>query len=169
VIPAEVAHLPQYVGLFVVGTLAYRGDWLRKLPTATGFVWLWIGMTVAMARYIVSYSDAMTGTRFIWIFTANGVWSVWEAFICVGLCVGLLVLFREWFNKPQSKLLSAMAGASYGAYIIHLILVIGVQAALHTAPLPPFIKFVLATLVAAAISFGIAHLFRQIPGVKRIL
>ena len=175
-IPSEAAHLPQYVGLFVVGTLAYRGDWLRKLPTVTGFVWLWIGMTAAVARYVVRYSDALTGTHFLGAFTANGglnwrslVWSGWEAFICVGLCVGLLVLFREWFNKPQGKLLSAMAGAAYGAYIIHLLIVMGAQAALHAAPLPPFIKFLLVTLVAAAISFGIAHLARQLPGAKRIL
>lgn len=176
VIPAEAAHLPQYVGLFVVGTLAYRGDWLRKLPTVTGFVWLWIGMTTAVARYVVRYSDDMTGTHFLDAFTANGglnwrslLWSGWEALICVGLCVGLLTLFREWFNKPQGKLLSAMAGAAYGAYIIHLLIVMGAQAALHVAPLPPFIKFLLVTLVAAAISFGIAHLARQLPGVKKVL
>ena len=176
VIPAEAAHLPQYVGLFAVGTLAYRGDWLRKLPTVTGFVWLWVGLTAAVARYVVRYSDDLTGTHFLNEFTANDglswrslVGSGWEALICVGLCVGLLVLFREWFNKPQGKLLSAMAGASFGAYIIHLLVVMGVQAALQAVALPPFIKFILVTLVAAAISFGIAHLVRQIPGVKKVL
>ena len=169
-------NIPQYVSLFVVGTLAYRGDWLRKLPTATGFVWLWIGMTAAVARYVIGYSDDMTGTHFLDTFTASDglswrslVGNGWEALICVGLCVGLLVLFREWFNKPQGKLLSAMAGAAYGACIIHLLIVMGAQAALHAAPLPPFIKFLLVTLVAAAISFGIAHLARQLPGAKRIL
>jgi len=176
VIPAEAAHLPQYVGLFAVGTLAYRGDWLRKLPTVTGFIWLWIGMMAAVARYVVRYSDDLTGTHFLDAFTTNSglnwrslVWSGWEAFICVGLCVGLLVLFREWCNRPQGKLLSAMAGASYGAYIIHLLVVMGVQAALHTVNLPPFIKFLLVTLFGTAISFGIAHLARQLPGVKKVL
>ena len=137
---------------------------------------LWIGLTAAVARYVVRYSDDLTGTHFLDEFTANDglnwgslVWSGWEALICVGLCVGLLVLFREWFNKPQNKLLSAMAGASYGAYIIHLLVVMGVQAALHAVNLPPFIKFVVVTLIAAAISFGTAHLVRQIPGVKKVL
>jgi len=176
VFPSEPAHLPQYVSLFAVGTLAYRGDWLRKLPTATGFVWLWIGMTTAVARYVIGYSDDMTGTRYLDAFTASDglcwqslVGNGWEALICVGLCVGLLVLFREWCNKPQGKLLSAMAGASFGAYIIHLLVVMGVQAALQAVNLPPFIKFVLVTLAATAISFGIAHLIRQIPGVKKVL
>jgi hypothetical protein len=169
VIPAEAAHLPQYVSLFAVGALAYHGDWLRKLPTATGFVWLWIGMTAAVARYVIQYSDTLTGTHFLRIFTANGGWSIWETFICVGLCVGVLALFREWLNKPQGKLLSAMAGAAYGAYIIHLLVVMGVQAALHAVNLPPFLKFGVVTLVATVISFGIAHLARQIPGVKKVL
>ncbi len=169
VIPAEAAHLPQYIGLFAVGTLAYRGDWLRRLPTTTGFVWLGVGLIAAVARYAMQYSDALTGTHFLRVLTAHGGWSGWEACICVGLSVGLLVLFREWFNKPQGKLLSAMAGASYGAYIIHLLVVLPVQAVLHTVNLPPFVKFVFVTLLTTVISFGISYLIRLIPGVKKIL
>jgi fucose 4-O-acetylase-like acetyltransferase len=176
VIPAEPAHLPQYVSLFAIGTLAYRGDWLRRLSAATGFVWLWVGLTTSVACYVVYYSDALTGTHFLRTVMAMGglnwpslVWSGWEALICVGLCMGLLVFFREWFNKPQGKFLLAMAGASYGAYIIHLLVVMGAQAALHAVNLPPFLKFVVVTLVATAISFGAAHLVRQIPGVKKVL
>jgi glucan biosynthesis protein C len=169
VIPAEAAHLPQYIGLFAIGALAYRGDWLRRLRKATGYVWLSVGLAAAAARYAVQYSDALTGTHFLSVLTANGGWNVWEALICVGLCAGLLVLFREWFNKPQGKLLSAMAGASYGAYIVHFIIVLAVQAAFLALNLPPFVKFVFVTLIATVISFGISHLLRLIPGTKMFL
>src|SRR5262249_4810428 len=41
---AEVAHLPQYVSLFVLGIVAERHDWLRQLPSRTGMTWLVIGL-----------------------------------------------------------------------------------------------------------------------------
>lgn len=172
VLPSEIAHLPQYISLFVIGIMAYRGDWLRRLPTVTGIIWLWIGLIASVARYVYS----LGGARFLPGIIAKGglnwgsfVWSAWEAVICVGLCVGLLVLFREGLNGQPGKLLSVMAGASYGAYIIHVFLIVGLQLGLHTVALPPSVKFGLVTPAGVALSFGIAHLMRQIPGAKRIL
>jgi len=168
VVPVEIAHVPQYLSLFIIGILAYRGDWLRRLPTTTGMTWLGIGLTAALARYVhdlggwrwlASIPEAIYGL----------VWSTCEAFICVGLCVGLLVLFRERFNGQPGRLLSAMAGAAYAAYIIHVVVVLGVQFGLVSAPLPPFAKFVLVTLVGVPLSFGIGSLLRQLPGAKKVL
>jgi surface polysaccharide O-acyltransferase-like enzyme len=171
-VPSEIAHLPQYASLFIIGMMASRADWLRKLPTATGMIWLGIGLVAAAARYAYQ----LVGRQFLPSLTAGGglnwrsfFWSTWEAFICIGLCVGLLTLFREYFNKQPGKLLSAMAGASYGAYIIHLFVVVAIQMGLHTIALPPFVKFALVTLIGVPLSFGIAHLVRQVPGAKKIL
>jgi fucose 4-O-acetylase-like acetyltransferase len=168
VFPAEVAHLPQYVSLFVIGMMAYRGDWLQKLPTATGMIWLWIGLTAAGGRYAYSLLD---GREWLPLFlTTSGLfWSLWEALICVGLCVGLLVLFRERDNGQSGKLLWLMAGAAYTAYIIHLLVVIGIQFGLDAVTLTPFTKFILVTLLGTILSFGIGHLVRQLPGAKNIL
>jgi peptidoglycan/LPS O-acetylase OafA/YrhL len=60
-------------------------------------------------------------------------------------------------------------GAAYGAYIIHIPVVLGVQAGLDAVSLAPFIKFIIATIVAALLSFGIAYLAKKLPGLKRIL
>lgn len=168
VVPAEIAHLPQYLSLFVLGIIAYRGDWLRRLPAATGLTWLVIGLTAALARYAYS----LGGWRWLSPVPAaiDGlVWSTWEVLICVGLSVGLLVLFRERFNAQPGRLLIAMAGAAYAAYIVHMLVVLGLQFGLEPAALPPFTKFVLVTLVGAPLSFGIGHALRQLPGAKKIL
>ena len=66
------------------------------------------------------------------------VFCTWEAFVCAGLGVGLLVLFRERLNGAPGKLLAASVGAAYGAYIIHLLIVLGVQAGLDAITLAPF-------------------------------
>ncbi len=171
VVPAEIAHLPQYLSLFIVGILAYRRDWFRRLPTNTGMTWLVIGSTAAVARYAYS----LVGRRFIPSITASGgpswrslVYSTWEAFICVGLCVGLLVLFRDRFNK-SGKLLSTLSDSSYTVYIIHLFVVIGLQYGLVESPLPPFVKFALVTLVGVPICFTLSYLIKKLSFTKKIL
>jgi hypothetical protein len=35
--------------------------------------------------------------------------------------------------------------------------------------LAPFIKFIIVTIIAAILSFGIAYLAKKLPGLKRIL
>jgi glucan biosynthesis protein C len=167
-VPAEIAHLPQYLSLFVLGIIAYRGDWLRRLPAAMGMTWLGIGVTAAAARYAYS----LGGWRWLPAFqeAIDGlVWCTWEAFICVGLSVGFLALFRERFNAQPGRLLSAMAGAAYAAYIVHVIVVLGIQAGLAPVSLPPFAKFVLVSLAGTTLSFGIGHWLRQLPGAKQVL
>lgn len=171
VVPAEIAHLPQYLSLFIVGIVAYRRDWFRRLSTNTGMIWLWIGSIAAVARYAYS----LVGRRFIPSITSTGgstwrslVYSTWEAFICVGLCVGLLILFRDRINK-HGKLLSILSDGSYTVYIIHLFVVIGLQYGLVESPLPPFVKFTLITLIGVPLCFALSYLIKKLPFTKKIL
>jgi hypothetical protein len=168
VVPSEIAHLPQYLSLFVLGILAYRGDWLRRLPAATGMTWLGIGLAAAVARYAYSLSgqDWLAAVPEL---LEGLVWPTWEALMCVGLSVGLLVLFRERLNAQPGRLLSALSGAAYAAYIVHVLVVIGLQSGLASVSLPPFAKFIAVSLAGAALSFGIGHLLRQLPGARKVL
>ena len=176
-IPAEIAHLPQYIALFTLGILAYRGDWLRKFPTRSGMIWLGIGLFAAAAYYVYNLWGAQLfydvfGTGIIetggldW---RSLVFCMWEAVVCVSLCIGLLVLFRERINKKPGRVLAAMIGAAYAVYIIHWWVVVGIQAGFEAVDLAPFIKFVLVAILAIALSFFLGHLMRLIPGVKKIL
>jgi glucan biosynthesis protein C len=172
IFPVEPAHLPQYVSMFVIGVLAYRGDWLRKLPTATGLVWLAIGVLAAAGYYVYrllpteSLPDIVGLGGKSW---RSLVFCTWEAFVLAGLGVGLLVLLRDRLNRAPGKLLDALVGAAFGAYIIHLFVVIGLQAGMGAVTLAPFIKFLIVTLIAVILSFGIAHLAKKVPGLKWFL
>jgi surface polysaccharide O-acyltransferase-like enzyme len=176
-VPAEVAHLPQYIALFALGILAYRGDWLNNFPTRAGMAWLGIGLFGAVAFYAYS----LWGAQLIYdlwgisLIETGGldwrslVFSTWEALVCVGLCIGLLVLFRERFNKTAAMLMAAMIGAAYTVYIIHILIVIGLQAGFESLDMGPFMKFVLVTILAICLSFIIGILIKKIPGAKKIL
>jgi hypothetical protein len=171
VIPSEIAHLPQYLSMFVLGIVAFRRDWFRRMPAKTGKIWLGIGLTASAARYAYNYwgqsfLPRLTGTGgFNW---RSLVWSTWEAIICVGMCVGLLILFRELFNK-QSKFMSVLSDSAYTVYIIHVLVVVGLQFSIVSLAVTPFIKFALVTLVAIPLCFALSYLIKKLPFTKGIL
>jgi hypothetical protein len=171
VVAAEPAHLPQYIGLFAVGVVAYRGDWLRRLPQRLGMIWLGVGLVASAGIYVFKlgapdrWDEITAGGGFV---AQSLVSSTWEALICVGLCLGLITLFRTMFTRTNRVLL-AMAAASYAAYILHLTIVVLLQLGILELDLPATVKFGLVTAFGVALSFGVAHLSRRIPGLRTIL
>jgi hypothetical protein len=169
VLAAEPAHLPQYVSLFAVGALANRGDWLRRLPTRVGLTWLSVGLLAAAGAYVLSalgrWDALMAGGGPSLSSLAR---SAWEALLSVGLSVGLIVLFRELVRLPH-HLLDGMARDSYAAYMLHLPVVVGLQAGAEGLNLPVGVLFALVAVVAVLLAFGIGHLAGKTPGLRVIL
>jgi len=171
VLAAEPAHLPQYVSLFTLGVIAYRGDWLRRLSTGLGMAWLGVGVIASAGMYALWL---LAPDRWDSVASTGGtnwqslVYSTWEAVICAGLSVGLVVLFRQVFNRT-GRVLTAMAAASYAAYILHWLIVVGLQSGLEGVDMPVLAKFGLVTAFATLLAFGIGQISRRVPGLRVIL
>ena len=88
--------------------------------------------------------------------------------MCVSISFGLLWLFRQKANRTNS-VCRWMAGQSYGAYILHLPLMIVFQNMVDGIWIGAFGKFMLVGTVVTAISYAMTWLLRMIPGAKRIL
>lgn len=164
IIPTEIAHLPQYLSLFVIGVMAYRHDWFRRMPTERGFIWLGIGLGAAFMRYVYALMGRqLFSTRLLagggWNWRSL-VWSTWEATICVGLCVGLLVLFRERVNT-QRKLGKLLSDSAYTVYLIHILIIIAIQFLVAPVAIAPLLKFFLVTLVGIPLCFLSSHYLRK--------
>jgi hypothetical protein len=96
-----LGYLLQYVCFFVLGIVAYRGNWLFKLTPRMGRNWALIALlvTVPFFELVLPYL-AITGQQAIiemlggwnWL---SLVYELWEPFVIVGVCMGALVLFRE--------------------------------------------------------------------------
>jgi surface polysaccharide O-acyltransferase-like enzyme len=158
----EPAHLPQYASLFVVGILAYQGQWLTSMSTRQGLLWLGIGFALSLLWCVRPFGA--TGGLSL----ATLMRSTWEAFECVGLCVGLLVLFRECVASAPS-IVRMMAPAAYGVYIIHIFIVVPLQFAVIGLSAEPLIKFAIVVLLAVPISFTLAALLRRLPVLRAVL
>jgi surface polysaccharide O-acyltransferase-like enzyme len=158
----EPVHLPQYASLFVVGILAHQGQWLTRMRTRQGMLWLGIGLALS-ALWCVRPFGATGGFSL-----ATLMRSTWEAFECVALCIGLLVLFRE-FVTSAPQLVNMMAPAAFGVYIIHIFVVVPLQFAVIGLSAPPLIKFAMVVLLAVPISFTLAALLRRLPVLRAVL
>jgi len=162
VFTTEPAHLPQYASLFVVGLLAYQGQWFARMSTRQGMLWLGIGLALSAVWCIRPFGA--TGGFSI----GTLMRSTWEAFECVGLCIGLIVLFRECVSSLP-RLVRMMAPNAYGVYIIHIFIVVPLQVAMIGLVAAPLVKFALVVLLAVPICFTLVALLRRLPGVRAVL
>jgi hypothetical protein len=168
----EIAHLPQYLGLFAVGIVAYRRDLFRSIPDRTGKLWLWIAVACMVLLPIIFFAGGVMEGKadlFKGGVTCQALLAdVWEGFLCVAMEVGLLLLFRIRFNS-QGPLLKAMAASSYSTYIFHSLILVLLTLALSGIRLPHLLKYVLVAPVAVAISYLVGYGFKKLPVARRIL
>ena len=91
---------------------------------------------------------------------AGLLYAIWESLLCSGMCIGLVVLFRDFANV-RSPLLAELSRSQYLAYVIHVIPVLALQAAALALPISPLAKFVLVTITAVPLVFVVASLLRR--------
>lgn len=156
----EPAHYLQYVIMFVLGVLAYRGQWLTKMDNRIGAVSLLIGSALAVGDYVRN-DGAWNNFVYQWF-------GIYESLLCVFFSFGLLWLFREFVNGTNA-FQNWCSQQAYGAYVIHLFVLLAVQNATDSIMLPGIVKFFIIGIVASVISFVVTYLLRLIPGVKKIL
>jgi glucan biosynthesis protein C len=169
----QFPYFPQYIALFVVGIFAYRLNWFLGMPTATAKVWLGIAIICILVVLPVVFvlGGALEGDTDPFL---GGIqWqafalSVWEQFVCMGMVIGLLVLFRERLNR-QGVLAKDMAASAYTVFIIHAPVIVFLALALRGINLYPLLKFVLVAPVALALCFVLAHYIRKLPLAREIL
>jgi surface polysaccharide O-acyltransferase-like enzyme len=169
----EPAHAPQYIALFVVGTMAYRGNWLGKFSEAQARPWRWIALFfILLMPALVVAAGALSGQLdpqgaggLNWLSLA---YSLWEGFMCVSLVIVVLAWFRKRFNH-QGRLAKLMSDNCFAVYVLHPIVIVPLALALSGVVLNLSLKFVLVAPVAVALCYLLAYLIRKIPFVRSVL
>jgi glucans biosynthesis protein C len=172
-----MGYLLQYVCFYVLGIVAYRRNWLFKLTPRKGRNWSLIALlaTLPFAGVALPYvlgggtAGGQAGTEIAggvhWLSLA---YTLWESFVIVGVCIGLLVLFRTRWNH-QGKLAIGLAASAYTIYLIHPVVLVGFAYAFQGVTLYPLLKWAIAVLVTLPLCFLLSGLIRKIPLVNRVL
>jgi glucan biosynthesis protein C len=166
-IQVDFADVPRDLAFFVIGVLAYRRNWFFIMPKNAGMAWLFVGLVLSVCYCGLQFAG-------YGVFRAGGptpgafVYDLWEAFLCCGLCIGFLVLFRETLNR-QGRLAKDLAASTFAVYLFHVPVLVAVQYAFGSAALGPLMKFFLVAVIAIPATFAIGSALRRIPLARSIL
>ena len=167
VINLEPAHFPQYILMFFAGCFAGRSQWLNKLSSKVGYVWL--SVAVLLSLFLVwsflSRHISLPPGGPSW---RQGVRSVMDALMCVGYTIGLSVLFRDHLNRTNA-FIKVLTDNAFGIYLVHFVIVIVLQYELLSSTLSPTDQFFIVFCCASLLSFSVSYALRKVPVVKRIM
>ncbi len=152
------ADVPRDLGLFLIGTLAYRNNWVSRFPSRAGKVWLAVGLALASLWfvYVIWLGDILVFSDAVW----GLLLPLWESLLCCSMCIGLTVVFRDGVNA-QGSLAREMAQSTYAAYMLHIFIAVFFQSLALGLAAPPLLKFFLVALVTVPASFLLASLVRR--------
>jgi glucan biosynthesis protein C len=170
----QFPHFPQYISLFIVGTIAYRRGWLAAIceDAARGRLWgRVVAFLIALAPVLFVAGGALEGSTAAFrggIHWQALTYALWEQFVCVGMVISLLVRFRKRHDH-QGRLSREMSASAYAVYICHAPILVFVALGLRSIELYPLLKFALASLISIPICFLIGGFVRRLPLAGRIL
>jgi hypothetical protein len=170
----QFCYFSQYIFFFSAGILAYRADWLRKLPAATGNYW---GRVAIIGGLILWIGGIFLGGALKGDLTPYRGGIHWQSLVdClrdqvsgVGISLFLITWFRERFNG-QGRLARFFSANAFAVYVFHtpvLIVLSKIMIGLHW---PLLLKFVLLTLLTILVTYSLSGgLLRRTPLLKNIL
>ena len=98
----------------------------------------------------------------------SAVYALWDSIFAVGICLGLIPLFRRFFNGP-GRFGSFLSQHSYAVYVLHIPIVVFLAVVLKGLGLAALLKFGLAAVIIVPICFAVAFLVRKTPLASRVL
>lgn len=167
----QLANFVQYITMFILGLIAYRRNWLMQLPAATGRLCLGASVVLIVAYPVLAVLAGATDNQEPFMGGLHWqalLYSMWEAFMCVGMCIGLIYLFRARWNH-QGKVAKWASRRAYAAYLIHEPVTTILAVATAGVAVYPLLKFGLSGLIFIPIVFLLSDLVLRIPGADRVL
>jgi hypothetical protein len=167
VLGLQLGYFPLYVAFFTFGLWAHGNGWLDQLDRPLVARW---GRRARWAMPLLLATPFVGG-----IGQVNGgpnlpalLYAMWEPWICVGMSLWLLVLFRER-RATQGATARRLSRSAYTAYIVHPFFVIAGTALVARLPAEPLVRFVALCAMSVPATFAAADVIRRLPGLRRIL
>jgi len=164
---------PQYILMFGAGVAASRGRWLEQFPVRFASRWCFVALGSSMLllaallimRYVLHSNVDYEGGFSV----ASGIRSLWEAFVCIGMSLGLIALYRQFFDR-QGRAAKFLSENAFAVYLFHPPVLIALAVAFRSLGAPPLVKAGILTVAAAIATYAAsAVVLRKIPLLRQIL
>ena len=162
------AHIFTYTFMFFVGCKASSHRWLERLNTHLVVRWFRFSIASALCLLtillVVTFNDSMS--------TEAGKLGMLMTFFYTFIGWGVIGYLLLWFQRNESRCGEWLATAginSFGAYIIHSLVLVVVLEAIGFIGLNHWLIALAATVLGIIMSFGITDQLRRIPSVARVI
>lgn len=174
----QVGFFGSYIVMFFAGIVCRTRHALDGVGYRFGMRWfrwtlilgipLWFlgipaSAIVAQSHGVVPDIGAFFG-GFRW---QSAFYATWEAFFCVGVSLGLIVLFRDKFNS-EGRLTRFLSRNYFGVYVFHPPVIVAGAILARGVQAPPLLKMYVMAAVLVPICFLITYGLRQVPFIRRI-
>jgi glucan biosynthesis protein C len=167
----QFPFFPQYIALFIVGLLAYRGNWILAMSKDAGRLWGRVAIVLLLLMPVLF----VVGSAGVGLGPFGGGWTwqavafaFWEQLFCIAVSVGLTVWCREKLNV-QNRFTKALTESSYAAYILQAPVLVYLAIALQSVQMPLLLKFVVVSPIGVALCFLVGFVVRKLPKADSVL
>jgi hypothetical protein len=168
----QLGFFPMYIILFAAGIKAGEEGWLERIGELRISPWLPIALAgVVLYLPIMILGGALTneGKPFLGGMTWQAAaYALWEAAVGTSLFIVTLVLVarRRWRSTGAG---ASFAGASFGIYLMHAMVIIPLAVAMASLHLHPALKWVLLSVGGVCLPWALTLALRKVPGFRRVL
>ncbi len=173
VLGMKLGYFTQYILLFILGIKAYKNNWLHKLTDEISSFYFNISLICFVmligicAIFVISGDDSLEaffGGMNIMAF----IYALWEPFMCVGISLKLITIFRNKCNK-KSNLCTSLALDTYPVYVIHAPVNVFLECMLVSSALNPIVKCTIVCIFTCIFCFFISHyILRKVILLRKI-
>ena len=165
---AQGMHVFTYAFLFFLGCRASYHRWFERLDTHLVLKWFRLSTFLLLSLFGLS----MTLSFNPGLVDEPGRLFLLVHFVYPFIAWGILSYLLLWFQRNEDRFGKWLATAginSYGAYVIHSLVLVVVLMAVGFIGINPWMVAIISTLLSILISFGLAGQLRRISAVARIL
>ncbi len=169
----QLGYFPAYIGLYMAGIAAYRGNWLQRLDERSVRQWRWpVLLMIIMLPAGMALGGALEGDTSVFMGGMSwqaAFYALLDPLMGLGISLILLVWFRKRWNGKVNRLTGWLSAHAFLVYILHALIVTFTAFAFRHLNWPPMVKFVLVGSIAVTLTYSAASLLRWIPGVKKVV
>jgi surface polysaccharide O-acyltransferase-like enzyme len=167
VINLQFCFFSAYVFMFLMGIMAFRKNMIDNISYSTAKKWFIAAFALGFPLWIlvVCFGVNKNGLQYSamiggWNFPAFG-YALWESFFCVTIIIGLIGIFKKFFNE-QNSLQKFLSTNAFGVYVFHPLILVATSVLLKNLHIYPILKFILVAAIAIPASFIFSALIRKI-------
>lgn len=170
VLGMQIGNFVQYVLLFGFGVAAYANDWLRSLDARFGRRCLLVAGCALVAWAVLILATDRTSLAFCrgGLHWQSLYYALWESVSGVCMTVGLIVLFRERWNR-QNRCVAALSDSAFAVYVLHPPVLVALALALTPLAAPALAKVLLLCALGLPACFAVGWLVRRVPVLRELV